>query len=247
MRYWGGVPYYFGLYHWRRRGRQLLVAAALLVAGVVAWRKNTPLTRLVGIGLVGLGIYQGKTPVSRTLDPPPWHIDEPKYRRLAAGMKFDSATNAVDVGTGTGRSLVGMAPDIPETCAVTAVDVFDDRVILGNGPSLTRRNTARAGLSPRILRGDAAALPFAPDSQDVVTFCRVLHDLPDEATADAALTEAARILDTGGRLGVMELPVTHADAADPEQYWRTRIDAAGFTVDHTEWHDQYLVIHASLD
>lgn len=239
------MPYYFGLYHWRRRGKQLLVAAFLVLAGVLTWRRQGRWNRVVGLALAGVGVARSRSPLSRTLDPPPWHLDPKKYRRLADGMAFDTADHALDIGTGTGRSLVGMAPAIPDTCALTAVDVFDDRVILGNGPSLTERNSARAGLDPRIVQGDAGRLPVRTDSQDVVTVCRVLHDLPDQGIADDALAEAARVLDAGGRLGVIELPVTHTGSDTPEQYWRTRIEAAGFTVEHTEWIDQYLIVHAT--
>lgn len=224
------MDYYFGIYHWRRRFRRIAVALALVVGGVVLALRSTLAVRLVGVGLLGMAVRVGRGPLRRLLSPPPWRPDAWKYRELRAALPYSDADCALDLGCGTGRSLVGLAPAIPDSCRVLGLDVFDDRVILGNGPALARRNASQAGLDCEVVAGDAARLPVAAGSQDVVTACRLLHDLPREA-AESTLAEARRVLRPDGTLGVLELPIPHDADADPLDYWVGLVDDAGFAVD----------------
>ncbi|HVX47238.1 MAG TPA: class I SAM-dependent methyltransferase [Mycobacteriales bacterium] len=50
----------------------------------------------------------------------------------------------------------------------------------------------------RIVRGDAAALPFRTGRFEAVAAFTMLHHLPDPATQDRALAEFARVLQPGG-------------------------------------------------
>ncbi|MFB6221793.1 MAG: class I SAM-dependent methyltransferase [Halolamina sp.] len=224
------MAYYFGVYHWRRRFRRLFAGLALVVVGLVTGRRGGTLSRAAGLALVAVGAKRGSGPVERMLSPSPWQPDRWKYRALREAMPYADADCAVDVGCGTGRSLVGLAPAIPADCRLLGLDVFDDRVILGNGPKLARRNAAEAGLDADIVAGDAARLPVADGSQDVVTACRVLHDLPKEA-AESALSEARRVLAPGGTLGVLELPRPHDAGTEPLDYWEGLVTDAGFAVE----------------
>lgn len=220
----------FGVYHWRRRFRRLGSAAALLGLALVLWlRSRRPLARLAAAGLALAGVRRGRPPVRRLLVPPPWRVERYKYDALGERLPYEDADCALDVGSGTGRSLVGLAPSIPDDCTVVGLDVFDARVILGNGPALARRNAARADLDAEVLAGDASRLPFTDDSQDVVTACRVLHDLP-KATAEKALAEVHRVCRPDGTLGVLELSSTHGTDAGPLDYWRGVVSEAGFEV-----------------
>lgn len=223
------MAYYFGIYHWRRRFRRLASALALVVTGLLAWRHAGQFSRPTGVALAAVGAMRGYAPLHSVLSPPPWRPDDWKYRDLREAMPYDGAECALDVGCGTGRSLVGLAPAKPADCRFFGLDVFDDRVILGNGPELARRNAAEAGLDADVLAGDAARLPIASGSQDVVTVCRVLHDLSREA-AESALVETRRVLGSEGTLGVLELPIPHDSDAKPLDYWTRLIGDAGFTV-----------------
>lgn len=225
------MRYYFGIYHWQRRFRRLLGGVAGIVAGGLTWRRTQrTLLRIAALGLVIAGIRRAHRPVRSMLDPPPWSVRARKYARLAATLSVSEDGRLLDLGCGTGRSLVGLADGLPSGVDVNGLDVFDDRVILGNGPRLAARNARIAGLDPTIVAGDAARLPFADDSMDAVTACRVLHDLPQEK-AEAALTECHRVLTPDGRLGVLELPLPHDPDADPDDYWRAQLSAAGFTIE----------------
>ncbi|WP_255190608.1 class I SAM-dependent methyltransferase [Natronobeatus ordinarius] len=224
--------YYFGIYHWRRRGRRLLVALAVAASGAVGWRLGTSRwDRTVAVVAIGLGLARVGSTLRTLLSPPPWALERYKYVALADELTIEDGTRLLDVGCGTGRSLVGFADQLPASAAVVCLDVFDDRVILGNAPALARRNARRAGLEAMPVRGDASRLPIADDSQDVVTACRVLHDLPATAI-EPALEEFARVLAPDGVLGVLELPLTPAGIdADPETYWLERIEEADFRLE----------------
>jgi len=154
----------------------------------------------------------------------------------------------LDVGSGTGRSIVGMASYLPAESQVTALDVFDDRIVLGNTPGRARANLEEAGVDGVVLVGDAARMPVRDESHDLVVVSRLLHDLPEE-TARRMLAEARRVLEPGGTLGILELPIVPG-STDPEQYWRELVVDAGFSIDavrRPRWKDgrDYVVIAAT--
>lgn len=227
--------YNFGLYHWRRRLRTILSALAVILFAEICRRTTESRgARLLATAAIVGGVVRGLTVAQRLLTPPPWALNREPYAALAAALPFAQADRALDIGCGTGRSIVGLAPSIPESCTMLGLDVFDDRVILGNGPVLARRNGRAAGVGITPLIGGAARLPVATDSQDVVTACRVLHDLP-VAEVGPALREAHRICTPQGMLGVLELPIIPEDTtAAPEEYWPDRISQADFTVTNVE-------------
>ncbi|WP_255681637.1 class I SAM-dependent methyltransferase [Natrinema sp. SYSU A 869] len=176
------------------------------------------------------------------LSPPPWVLDREKYDALAAEIPLSESERMLDVGCGTGRSLVGLAPAIPERCSLLAVDVFDDRIILGNGPQLASRNARLAGVDVAPIRGDAARIPLKEDTVDTVTLCRVLHDL-SATDAREALTEAHRVCTPGGTVGVLALPYPHEEDASPAAYWRKLVTEAGLTVSTIiERDDGYVIV-----
>jgi len=242
--------YNFGVYHWRRRLGRLLVGLLAVAVGLVAseWDgepgRREPLRRLLATGLVVWGGYTALLTGRRVTSPPPWRVDRGKYETLAGMLPLGSADRVADVGCGTGRSLVGLSPAVAADATVVALDVFDDRIILGNGPALARRNAAAAGLTVAPVRGDAATLPLGDGAADVLTLCRVLHDLPRPG-AERALTEARRVLAPHGTLGVLELPLPHDGSSDPERYWRELLTDAGFTVEECRTLDgDYVLLSA---
>ncbi|WP_435069335.1 class I SAM-dependent methyltransferase [Haloplanus sp. C73] len=222
--------YFFGVYHWRERLRRIGISLCLLGAAVVGGRRGGRLRRLLA-ALVGVAALAraGET-ARRLLSPLPWALDRGKYDALASLLPLDDVDRALDVGCGSGRSLVGLAPHLPSSAHVVGLDVFDDRVILGNGPQLARKNGARASIDVSPVAGDASRLPFSDDAFDVVTACRVAHDVP-EARRDAVFDELRRVCAEDGTVGLLELPVTPAGVSDHEAYWRRCLADAGLSVE----------------
>lgn len=221
--------YYFGVYHWRKGLRAAAsIGTAAALAGAAS-RLPPGKRALAGVAAAGLGAYGGGE-LDTLLHPRPWSLDRRKYELLAAELPLENAASLLDVGCGTGRSLVGLAPSLPAGCAVTGLDRFDDRIILGNAPSLARHNAREAGLDPSLVAGDATAMPIAADSHDVVTSCMMLHDLP-EPTARAALAEMRRVCHPEGRVGLVELPLIEDERPVTSTFWRDLVVDAGFAVE----------------
>ena len=236
------LPYYFGLYHWRERGRRIVLGVVTIAAGVLAARRRGRLAGALGAIAALWGVSTAGSAVRALASPPPWVLDREKYEALAAELQISGADRLLDIGCGTGRSLVGLAPAVPASCSVIGLDTFDDRIILGNGGQLAERNARIAGLNAAALRGDAARLPIDGGTVDIVTMCRVLHDLPADA-ADRALEEAHRVCAPDGHVGVLALPYPHDEDADPATYWRTAVSTAGFDVETVrERDDGYTIV-----
>lgn len=246
------MRYNFGLYHWRRRGRTVTaVIATLILAGMVRRAARSRAIRVAstafgfGAAVVALGVGR------KLFSPPPWVVGREKYDVLAGHLPLEEATTVLDVGCGTGRSLVGLADHVSEPCSVTGIDVFTNDIIFGNAPSTARRNAAEAGLDATIVVGDATALPFADDSQDIVTVSRMFHDLSD-MDARLAIAESHRVCAPDGRFGMVELPFPPGDRPpldEPRVFWRSFVEDAGFTVETVEclpWKDdrEYVIVTA---
>jgi SAM-dependent methyltransferase len=100
----------------------------------------------------------------------------------------------LDLASGAGEPALALAAAVGPMGGVTALDLAPAMLA-----GLARR-AAEAGVAPRLVAADMAALPFAPAAFDRVT-CRFgLMFAPDPI---AALTEARRVLKPGGRAAIM--------------------------------------------
>ena len=100
--------------------------------------------------------------------------------------------DALDVGCGTGFLALQLAG-----LGHRAVGVDGAEAML----TVARAKASQAGLAIDFRLADAAELPFAPASFDLVIERHVLWTLPDPA---AALADWARVLRPGGRLILIE-------------------------------------------
>lgn len=233
-RYVGGLSvrtHFFGVYHWRTRGKRLLLALVVGVVAVALRRSRSRSIRVAGLLGVSWALQRGASAVNALCSPAPWVVESYKYEALADTLPTDGVERWLDVGCGTGRSLVGVSDRVPAGCRVLGVDVFDNRIVLGNTPGLAAWNGTRTGLDVVTVRGDATRLPIVDESEDIVTACRLLHDLPRDQALDTLL-ELQRVCAPEGAVGLLELPITHDGASDsPAEYWRALVEEAGLIVD----------------
>lgn len=125
----------------------------------------------------------------RALDLPATDV-EAAVLRLLPGPRLG---RMLDIGTGTGRMLELLAPQVSAGLGVDA-----SRAML----ALARARLAKPGLAHCAVRqADMYRLPLSGGYQ-VVLLQMVLHYAEDP---DAALAEAARVLAPGGRLVVVDL------------------------------------------
>ena len=105
-----------------------------------------------------------------------------------------SGERVLDVGCGTGIVARTIAAHVGERGQVTGLDLNDDMLAVAR--------TASATIRPPIAwrHGDAAALPFADGSVDIVTCQYAMQFFPDPP---AALRGMRRVLAPDGRIALM--------------------------------------------
>lgn len=122
------------------------------------------------------------------------HTDEALVETALGRLLGDAPLgDLLDIGTGTGRILQLLAPNVTRAEGIDA-----SREML----ALARSRIETAGLSNcQVRQGDMYRLAYDDASFDTVTVHQVLHFAENPG---AALTEAARVLRPGGRLLVVD-------------------------------------------
>lgn len=122
------------------------------------------------------------------------HVDEHEVEQAILNTLGSAPINSMlDVGTGTGRmlELVG-----PLAGRALGVDISHDMLRIARE---TLERTAQAHVQAR--QGDMYRLPSPSGSHDLVLVHQVLHFADEPA---AAVAEAARVLQPGGRLLIVD-------------------------------------------
>src|ERR1700722_16223593 len=141
----------------------------------------------------------------------------------------------LDIGTGTGRVLELLAPRVREALGVDASEAM---------LALARARLSGLDFAHTAVRlADMYRLPLADHSFDTVVLQMVLHHAEDPA---GAICEAARVLNGGGRLLVIDLAEhDRTDLTDKLAHrWPGFSDAAinrMFSVTDVEWRDPVTV------
>ena len=150
------------------------------------------------------------------------HVADEAVEAAIIGALADAPLRALlDLGTGTGRMLELLAPQIERGLGL---DLSLDML------SLARARLDRAGLRHCSVRqGDIYDLALPKDSFDAVVIHQVLHFLDDGARA---IEEAARVLRPGGRLLVVDFAPHDLEFLRDEHAHR-RLGFAAETV--TQW------------
>jgi len=116
-------------------------------------------------------------------------------RKLVAAVKRASASDVLDLATGSGDVAFALSDQLPKTVTITGVDfcqpMLDEAEI--------KKGQGHDNVSFR--QADALDLPFAENSFDAVTISFGLRNMADR---HKALTEMLRVLRPGGRLFVLE-------------------------------------------
>ena len=142
----------------------------------------------------------------------------------------------LDLGSGGGIDVILSAKRVGETGLAYGLDMTDEML------ALARRNAEQAGIRNAIfLKGVIEEIPLPADSVDVVISNCVINLSTDKA---AVLTEIARVLKPGGRIGVSDVVaedrLTSAERSERGSFvgciagalskgeYESGLDAAGF-------------------
>ena len=189
--------------------------------------------------LVGIGVMVGRdrlvaaqANIRRYSMPGPRSYDfiahllfDDRYRAIATAIAAEvpAGSKLLDLGCGPGEVLVRLASIAPAIEA-TGADIdpaMIERAERKADRALTRGATGR----PAFVVADAASLPFADASFDVVISSFSVHHWPDR---HAGLAEAMRVLRPGGRAIVWDIAPPHP----------TEVEAAPSAHGHGNGHGQ---------
>ncbi len=174
-------------------------------------------------------------------------------RRLAQLLALEPGQRVLDVASGIGTTGVLLATE--HDVEVVGVDLGAAQV------AKAAARASAAGVADRVefRVGDAEQLPLADEAFDVVVSECAFCTFPDKTTAAA---EAARVLRSGGRLGLTDVWL-RPDRLDPElaglagriaciadarpiDHTSALLEAAGFRVDDVERLDAALAVTVDL-
>ncbi len=120
------------------------------------------------------------------------------------GLEFldvQEGETVLEIGFGSGYSLVEIARSAGETGRVYGIDVTPEMV------KSARKRLEQEGLAERVelCEGDAREMPYEDNQFDAVYIAATL-ELFDTPDIPRVLTEIKRVLKPGGRLGVISMP-----------------------------------------
>jgi demethylmenaquinone methyltransferase / 2-methoxy-6-polyprenyl-1,4-benzoquinol methylase len=136
---------------------------------------------------------------------------DPRWRRaLIEAIAPEAGMRILDVATGTGMVAFALAGRGAE---VVGLDQSEEMLDAARGR--LQRTPKLAGRLSFVL-GEAEALPFSDGEFDALSFTYLLRYVDDPA---AAMRELARVVKSGGRIGMVEFGVP----GDPALRWLWRI------------------------
>ncbi|QDU07633.1 class I SAM-dependent methyltransferase [Gimesia aquarii] len=117
-----------------------------------------------------------------------------------AALSIVEGEKVLEIGYGTGHSLVALAESVGTTGSVYGVDISDGM------QKVSEKRVTEAGVADRVNLSVAITppLPFEDQTFDVVSMSFTLELFPLE-TIPAVLEEIKRVLKPGGRLGVVSM------------------------------------------
>ena len=129
-----------------------------------------------------------------------------------AVAELNEGETVLDLGSGGGIDVILSAKRVGETGLAYGLDMTDEML------ALARQNAQEAGSANAIfLKGVIEEIPLPADSVDVVISNCVINLSVDKP---AVLTEIARVLKPGGRIGISD--VVAEDRLSPERSGRAR-------------------------
>lgn len=200
--------------------RRLVVAGTIVVgAAVVASVARRPLK---------VHLAEGTLP-GRTGSWLNSYFNRPSYRLMAAALDLGPEDDLLDVACGWGEFLTVYAANAR---GVTGIDVSEGKVRLAR-QRLADRIAAGTG---EVVRGDAAALPWAEGTFSAVT---CMDAFPFFTAPEQVMTEVFRVLRPGGRMLMQigmrwpdgppkHLPHPTSPVAGDEAQLRRMVEDAGF-------------------
>lgn len=183
-------------------------SAALVGAAVVMSRDR--------LGAAHANIRRYSMPGPATYDLAARLLFRDRYAAIATALAAEvpAGSRLLDVGCGPGEILTTLATLGPEI-ETTGLDV-DAAMIDRAERKASRLARTGSGRRPTFVVADAASMPFADETFDVVVSSYAVHHWPDR---HAGLAEVMRVLKPGGRAIIWDIASPHpTPASDPDHH-----------------------------
>ncbi|QDT11912.1 class I SAM-dependent methyltransferase [Planctomycetes bacterium K23_9] len=115
-------------------------------------------------------------------------------------LSVQAGESVLEIGYGTGHSIVALAKSVGDSGHVTGIDISSGMQLVAQ----KRVDDSSGGDRVELLVGETPPLPMKDDSFDVVTLSFTLELFPI-AGIPAVLSEIRRVLKPSGRLGIVSM------------------------------------------
>jgi cyclopropane fatty-acyl-phospholipid synthase-like methyltransferase len=131
------------------------------------------------------------------------------WAELLNQLQLQGDERILDLGCGRGAVLLLAAQRLTTGKAI-GVDLWKRGDQSGNAAEATQRNAIAEGVAERVelYTADMTALPFEPNSFDLVVSNVAIHNIKGRSGRERAIEEAVRVLRPGGRLMIADLWAT---------------------------------------
>lgn len=125
-------------------------------------------------------------------------MDTGLHREIALTGRLTPGEHVMDIGAGTGELALLLKTVVGPEGKVSAIDINEHFLVR------CRHRSRKFDLEVNFQNGNAAAIPFEPDSLDAVTCSLMAHHLTTELK-EAMFREIRRVLKPGGRMIFFDL------------------------------------------
>jgi ubiquinone/menaquinone biosynthesis C-methylase UbiE len=174
-------------------------------------------------------------------------VDGSRFTLIAKLLELKGNEYVLDVGSGTGRTVVQIAKRLT-TGKLVGIDIWDTMELGGNSPERAYTNAEIEGVKAKVefKFGNVLEIPFDDDVFDIVTCSSALNNLPGKKNRIKALKQIFRALKPGGKcmllapLRNLRMFCAFAPFAvfqlGKKEHWENYAETAGFS--KVRFHDE---------
>lgn len=124
------------------------------------------------------------------------------WNNLFNRLNIHSDSKILDLGCGRGAVLLMAAKRLGDRGEAVGIDLWQSKDQSGNNINVTEHNAVLEGVADKVklVTGNMMDLPFADNYFDYVTASLAIHNIKDHDGRRRALSEAYRVVKTGGTI-----------------------------------------------